>query len=55
MFVDKNTMTMLGQVARTSKPGKPRTCPTPVAVVIGMDPLLTLASAARCQWMPKVT
>lgn len=44
MIVDKKTMTLTGQVTRDVKDYEAAGQPTPVAIVIGMDPLLTLAS-----------
>ena len=44
MIGDKNTLTMTGQIKRDVEGYEERDLPMPVAVVIGMDPLLTLAS-----------
>ena len=44
MIADKNTLTMTGQIRRDVEDYEEADLPMPVAVVIGMDPLLTLAS-----------
>jgi len=46
MLVDKNTMTVSGQIHRDIVRNEKKGQPTPIAVVMGMDPLLTLASGS---------
>jgi len=44
MIADKNTLTMSIKQGTYTPPNEVKGLPTPVAVVVGMDPLLTLAS-----------
>ncbi len=46
MIVNKNTMTICGQVRGHIVKYEAKGKPTPIAVVMGMDPLLTLASGS---------
>lgn len=46
MIVDKNTMTVSGQLIRDIVKNEKKGLSTPIAVVMGMDPLLTLASGS---------
>lgn len=46
MVVDKNTLTLSGQILRRIETNEARGLPTQVAIVMGMDPLLTLASGS---------
>ena len=46
MIIDKNTMTLTGQIAARVAKNEAKGLPTQIAVAIGMDPLLTLASGS---------
>jgi len=46
MIVDRNTLTLSGQIAPRIEKNEARGLPTQVAVAVGMDPLLTLASGS---------
>ncbi|HEY7061925.1 MAG TPA: UbiD family decarboxylase [Chloroflexota bacterium] len=46
MIVDRHTLTLSGQIAPRIEKNEARGLPTQVAVVVGMDPLLTLVSGS---------
>jgi len=46
MIYDKNTLSLTGQIAPRIAKNEAKGLPTQIAVVIGMDPLLTLASGS---------
>lgn len=47
MIVDKNTVTVTGQVERHVLANEAKGRPIPIALAMGMDPLLTLVSGSR--------